>query len=293
MKWLKEPLVQFVLLGAALMLVYSLTSDAFADDTSKQITMDAQEIELLAANWERQWQRPPTEAELGGLVDARVREEVLYRAAQSMGLDRNDVVVRRRMVQKMELLSQDLATLIDPPEEELRAHFQDNREDYRVPPRVSFRHIYFNLDRRGVAGADSAARALLERLRSMDPDEIDVATKGDRFMLAAEYTLRTPVELQQAFGSRFAEEVSELKPGWHGPIGSGYGTHLVEVTERVESVIPEYGQVRERVLADYERTRRDRANELLLEGLSADYSVEIDEEAIRVRSLESITGQGG
>ena len=115
MKWRKEPLVQFVLLGAALMLVYSLTSDAFADDTSKQITMDAQEIELLAANWERQWQRPPTEAELGGLVDARVREEVLYRAAQSMGLDRNDVVVRRRMVQKMELLSQDLATLIDPP----------------------------------------------------------------------------------------------------------------------------------------------------------------------------------
>lgn len=112
-------------------------------------------------------------------------------------------------------------------------------------------------------------------------------------MLATEYRLRTPLELQQAFGSHFAEEVSELEPGWHGPVGSGYGTHLVEVTERVESGIPEYGQVRERVLADYERTRRDRANELLLEGLSTDYSIEIDEEAIKVRSLENMTGQGG
>lgn len=293
MKWLKEPLLQFVLLGAALMIVYSLTSEAFASDESKQVTMGADEIELLAASWERQWQRPPTETELRGLVDARIREEVLYRSAQSMGLDQNDIVVRRRMVQKMELLSQDLATLTDPPEEELQAYFQENREDYRIPPRVSFRHIYFNLDSRGVAGADSAASSLLERLRSTDPDEVDVATLGDRFMLAAEYRLRTPGELQQAFGSRFAEVVSGLEPGWHGPVGSGYGTHLVGVTERVESGIPEFAAVRERVLADYERTRRDRANELLFEGLSAEYSIQIDEEAIQARSLEALRGQGG
>ncbi len=291
MKWLKEPLVLFIVLGAALTLVYSVASGAFAADQSKTVAMDASEIELLTANWERQWQRPPTETELRGLVDARVREEVLYRSAQSMGLDQNDIVVRRRMVQKMELLSQDLATLTDPPQEELQAYFQENREDYRVPPRVSFRHIYFNLDRRGGAGADSAARTLLERLRSTDPDEVDVATLGDRFMLAAEYRLRTPGELQQAFGSRFAEVVSELEPGWHGPVGSGYGTHLVGVTERVESEIPEFADVRERVLADYDRTRRDRANELLFEGLSADYSIQIDEEAIQSRSLEALTGQ--
>ena len=141
MKWLKEPLVLFILLGAALTLVYSVAFGAFAADESKTVAMDAAEIEILAANWERQWQRPPTEAELRGLVDARVREEVLYRSAQSMGLDQNDIVVRRRMVQKMELLSQDLATLTDPPQEELQAYFQENREDYRVPPRVSFRHI--------------------------------------------------------------------------------------------------------------------------------------------------------
>lgn len=292
MKWLKEPLVLFILLGAALTLVYSVASGAFAADESKTVSMDASEIELLAANWERQWQRPPTEAELRGLVDARVREEVLYRAAQSMGLDRNDVVVRRRMVQKMELLSQDLATITDPPEADLRAFFEENREDYRVPPRVSFRHVYFNLDSRGMA-AESDALAALEELRASDPDEADVSRLGDRFMLAYEYTLRTPIELQQAFGSRFAEAVSELEPGWHGPVPSGYGLHLVEITDRVESYLPEFEQVRERVLVDYERVRRDRANELLLEGLSANYSIEIDEAAIQARSLEAITGQGG
>ena len=293
MKLIKEPLVQFVLLGAVLLLVYAFASDAFAGDDSKRITMGSEEIELLAATWERQWQRPPTEAELRGLVNSRIREEVLYRTAQSMGLDRNDVVVRRRMVQKMELLSQDLASITDPPEEELRAHFEENREEYRVLPRVSFRHIYFNLDRRGVEQADADARDLLERIRERDPDEIDVAALGDRFMLASEYALRTPIELQQAFGSRFAEVVSQLEPGWHGPIGSGYGTHLVEVTERLESRIPDYEQVREQVLVDYERARRDRANELLLEGLSADYEIEIDEQAITARSLETVTGRGG
>lgn len=291
MKWLKEPLVQFILLGAILLLVYAFVSNAFAGDASKRITMDAEEIELLAANWERQWQRPPTEEELTGLVNARVREEVLYRAAQSMGLDRNDVVVRRRMVQKMELLSQDLATIADPPEQELRAFFDRNREDYRVPPRVSFRHVYFNLDRRGVEQADADARALLEEIRATDPEAIDVRTLGDRFMLATEYTLRSPNELQQAFGTRFAEVVSQLEPGWHGPIGSGYGTHLVQVTERVESHVPEYEQVRDRVLSDFERERRERANELLVESLSADFEIEIDDEAIRTRSLEAITGR--
>ena len=291
MRWLKEPLVQFVFLGAILLLVYAFVSDAFAEDESKRITMDAEEIELLAANWERQWQRPPTEEELQGLVNARVREEVLYRAAQSMGLDRNDVVVRRRMVQKMELLSQDLATLTDPPEQELRAFFDRNREEFRVPPRVSFRHVYFNLDRRGVEQADADARDLLEEIRATDPEVIDIRELGDRFMLATEYTLRTPNELQQAFGTRFAEVVRELEPGWHGPIGSGYGTHLVQVTERVESRVPEYEQVRDRVLSDFERERRERANELLFESLSADFEIAIDDDAIRTRSLEGITGR--
>jgi peptidyl-prolyl cis-trans isomerase C len=288
MKWLRDPLVLFLLIGSILALAWSAVSGAFAGDEEKQITMDAQEIELLAANWERQWQRPPTEEELQGLVNGRVREEILYRTAQSMGLDRNDVVVRRRMVQKMELLSQDLATITDPPEAELRAHFEENREAYRAPPRISFRHVYFNLDRRDREEAEADARALLSELRATDPDEVDVAALGDRFMLAGEYRLRTPDEIAREFGSRFAEAIESLEPGWHGPIPSGYGLHLVEVTERIESRLPEFEQVRDRVATDYARVRRERANELLLETLSTEYDVSIDTAAIRSRSLEAM-----
>jgi hypothetical protein len=290
MKGWRDPLFLFALVGAVLVLAWSALSGAFAGDKSKRITMDAEEVELLAANWERQWQRPPTENELRGLVDSRVREEILYRAAQSMGLDRNDVVVRRRMVQKMELLSQDLATITDPPEAELLAHFDQNRESYRAPPRISFRHVYFNLDRRGLERAEADARALLDDLGATDPTAVDVAALGDRFMLASDYRRRSPEEIAREFGTRFADAITDLGPGWHGPIASGYGIHLVGVTERVESRLPEFAEVRDRVTNDYARGRRERANDLLLETLSADYEIDIDSAAIRSRSLEAMRG---
>ncbi|MCL7975953.1 MAG: peptidylprolyl isomerase [marine benthic group bacterium] len=288
MKWLREPFVQFLLVGAILALAWSALSGRLADEDANRIEMDAQEIELLAANWERQWQRPPTEEELRGLVDSRVREEILYRTAQSMGLDRNDVVVRRRMVQKMELLSQDLATITDPPETEVRTYFAENRDTYLVPPQISFRHVYFNLDQRGYEQAEADARALLAELRTTEPDEVELATLGDRFMLASAYRMRTPEEIAREFGSRFAEAIVGLERGWHGPIGSGYGTHLVGVTERVEARPPEFEEVRERVTADYSRVRRERANELLVETLSAEYEISIDSAAIHNRSLEAL-----
>ena len=114
MRILREPLLHFVALGLVLVIVCAVANDILATDASRRITMTAADIQFLAGSWQRRWQRPPTEQELRGLVDARVREEVLYREAVAVGLDRNDIVVRRRMVQKMELLSQDLALLVDP-----------------------------------------------------------------------------------------------------------------------------------------------------------------------------------
>jgi len=289
MKWIREPLVHFTILGAVLFLAYAVVSDLFAVDQARQIAMGEAEIEFLADGWQRQWQRPPTADELRALVDARVREEVLYREAQAMGLDVNDVVVRRRMVQKMELLSQDLALLVDPTDPELRAFFAENRDDYLVPPRISFSHVYFNADRRGAAVRDDAL-AVLADLRAADPSPIRAPELGDRFMLAYDYRLLAPAEVQRSFGSSFAEELLGLEMGWQGPIASGYGLHLVNITERVESRVPEYGEVRDRLVMDFNRMRRDRANEALYEGLSEGYAIEIDEAAVERRALSS--GQG-
>jgi hypothetical protein len=290
MKILREPLFHFLVLGAALFFVHAVASDVFSTDASRRIEITEPEIEFLAAGFGRQWQRPPTADELRALVDGRVREEVLYREALAVGLDQ-DVVVRRRMVQKMELLSEDLATLADPTDTELQAFFQERREEYRVPPRISFSHVYFNTDRRGPAAEEDARRALAE-LRAATPPPLRAPERGDRFMLPHDYALRSPREVQQTFGARFAETLFELEPGWHGPVVSGYGIHLVYIGERVDDRIPEYGEVRDRLVIDYNRMRRERANELLYEGLVGGYEIEIDEEALQRAALRVGSGAG-
>ncbi len=100
---------------------------------SKEIVISSQQIELLASMWEKQWRRPPTPQELNGLIQSFIREEVLYREALAMGLDRDDMVVRRRLAQKIEFLAQDLATQGEPGDAELRTFFEENSEDFEVP----------------------------------------------------------------------------------------------------------------------------------------------------------------
>lgn len=279
MRLLREPLFQFAVLGAVLFAVYAFASDAFSSDDSRLIEVDEAEIAFLVANWQRQWQRPPLEHELRALVDARVREEVLYREALAVGLDQNDIVVRRRMVQKMEMLSQDLALLADPTDAELQAYFDERREEYRVPPRISFSHIYFNADTRGRSVEEDARRVLAE-LQARNPSPERAPELGDRFMLQYDYSLRAPIEVRQQFGSHFAEEIFKLESGWQGPVLSGYGLHLVYVGDRVEGRIPELAEVRDRVVNDYNRDRGQRANKALYDGLRTNYEIAVDEEAL-------------
>jgi hypothetical protein len=285
MKLLREPLFHFAALGVVLFLAYALASDLFSSDAGRRIEIAESEIELLAESFQRRWQRPPTEQELRGVIEARVREEVLYREALAVGLDENDVVVRRRMVQKMEMLSQDLALLADPTDQELQAFFRERQEEYRISPRLSFSHVYFNMDQRGPAGEEDARRVLAGIL-SETPRPRSAPERGDRFMLGHDYTQRSPEDVRREFGNRFTDSLFELEPGWRGPIASGFGLHLVYVGERVEGRIPEYGEIRDRLVVDYNRMRRDRANEALYEGLSERYEVEVDEEAVRRAALD-------
>jgi hypothetical protein len=280
MKILREPLVQLVVLGAALYLVYGVASGFFSADTGRRIEITAADISLLAQTFQGQWQRPPTEEELRNLVEARVREEVLYREALAVGLDKDDLVVRRRMVQKMELLSENLALLADPTDQELRSFFVEHEDDYLVPALVSFSHVYFNLDQRG-AEAEQDALRVLQELRAEDPQPRRAPDRGDRFMLQYDYSLLSPLDVQRQFGAQFADALFELAPGWQGPIASGYGLHLVNVIRRVEPRVPEYEEVRDQLISDFNRMRRDRANEALYQGLLEGYQVTVDDEALR------------
>jgi hypothetical protein len=278
-KLLRDPLFHFVALGLGLFAMYAWTADLFSADDGRRIEMDRSTIERLGERWERQWGRRPTEQELRGLVESRIREEILYREALAVGLDRDDQVVRRRMVQKMELLTQDLASLADPTDTELRAFFDERQEDYRRPPRLDFSHVYFNADRHGPK-TEERARSVLAEIRAEVPPPAHASERGDRFMLAYDYEMHTPDQVQRTFGGDFAEVLFDLAPGWHGPLHSGYGCHLVHVGEREASRIPEFDEVRDRLVTDFDRERRERAMNGLVEGLRERYEVTIDEAAI-------------
>jgi hypothetical protein len=274
MKLLRDPLLHFALLGALLLGIHALVSGVFSSEETRRVEIGAAEIELLARGFERKWMRPPTPEELQRLVEGRVREEILYREALALGLDRNDGVVRRRMVQKIEMLTQDLALLADPTPEELRAFFEEHRDEYQVPPRRSFSHVYFNLDQRGAA-AEADAHRLLAELRALDPAPSRAPGRGDPTMIESDFDLVTPREVRRVFGDRFAESLFALGSGWQGPVLSGYGLHLVHVGERVEARTPELEEIRDRLVYHYNRVRRDEAREALYQGLAGQYEITI------------------
>ena len=283
--WLREPLVQFIALGVALFVLYGVLGGGSSDaGDERRVDVTQAEIGWLSERWSRQWQRPPTETELRGLVDGYVREEVLYREALAMGLDRDDAVVRRRMVQKLELLAE--AVQAPPTEQLLQAYFQENLDRYRIPEGRSFSHVYFNVDQRGDA-VFSAAESVLEQLGATPRPPTRAPERGDRFLLQYDYRLHTQVEVGRLFGTRFAEALFEVEPeAWQGPIQSGYGLHLVYVSDVDPGAVPAFEQVRNRVLVDYESDQRNEAKEALYRGLSEGYEVVIDEEAIRAGSIQ-------
>ncbi len=292
-RWLREPLFHFLAIGVALFgLNLLLTRGDSAAEADRRVAVTETEIRWLRDTWQSRWQRPPTERELRGLVDDYVRQEVLYREALTMGLDRDDEVIRRRMVQKIEFLTSDLASQVQPTETQLQAYFQENLDRYLIPERRSFAHIYFNLDRRGEAAVADAER-LLARLRDAPPGSIQPAELGDRFMLQHEYPLQREQDVARTFGQRFAAALFELEPGqWQGPIASGYGLHLAYVVAAEERQVPDLDLVRPRVLLDYGTWLREQANDAMLASVRSRYTVEIDEAAIRALALGGDSAAG-
>ena len=174
---------------------------------------------------------------------------------------------------------------MDPRDQELQEFFQERQESYRIPPRMSFSHVYFNMDRRGPQAEEEASRVLADILAET-PTPRRAPERGDQFLLRYDFDLVSPEEVQREFGAQFADSLFELEPGWQGPIVSGYGIHLVFISERVEGRIPSLEEVREKVLLDYTRMRSERAKEALYEGLAERYVIEIDQGIFRQQTLD-------
>jgi hypothetical protein len=279
-KLLREPLLHFIFIGAVIYLLYGVFAEPVMDETDKTIVVSAGETEWMQSSWQKRWNRPPTDKEMDGLIQQYIRETVLYREALTMGLNQHDQVIRRRLAQKLEFLARDLASLAPPTEEELLAYFTEHQARYQEPTRYTFTQVFIDPDKRGDATLADAETIKATLIAQGDAIE-DAGALGDDFMLQNYYPDKDPLEIRKYFGSGFAESLVELSPGqWHGPVLSGYGVHLVYVSNVTAPPAPVFAELRERVTQDWKAERGEELNEKFYASLRDRYTIVIEAPAV-------------
>jgi peptidyl-prolyl cis-trans isomerase C len=268
---LREPLLQFFFLGAALFAAAHAV-EQHRQTAQREILIDRPLAERLAKLYELQTGSLPSKARLERLVDDYVREEILFREAVRMGLDRDDEIVRRRLTQKLDFLQRDLLAIADPSEDALREFYTAHPDRFQAPAGVTFSHIYFSPDRSG----SEAAKARAEKTRAALPLGVTRAPEaGDRFPLQHDYADLNPAEASQVFGKTPILNALFTAPAnqWAGPFESGYGIHLIFVSSRKEAAVPPFETIRDRVKEAYLDAARRDGNEKKFEELKKGYSV--------------------
>jgi hypothetical protein len=269
---LKEPLLHFLLLGAGIFGGYHILSGEGAAEPG-EIVVTQGRIEALAAAFTRSWQRPPTPAEREGLIRDYIRDEVYAREAIALGLDEDDLVIRRRLRQKLEFLSEDATTQGEPTDEELRAYLTAHPDAFWLETRFTFRQVFLDPERRGEHLARDAGR-LLARLRQ---GETDAENVGDGTMLEREFDALPADVVVQQFGEPFAAQLERLPSGqWQGPVASAYGAHLVLVDGRTDGRVPALEEVRDAVRREWASAQRLQAREKYYQALLRRYTVTLE-----------------
>ena len=272
-KWLREPLIHFLLLGGLIFLAYDwLAGRGSAPD---EIFISRGQQENLLSTFSKTWQRPPTPEEFQGLLKDYLRQEIAYRESRKMGLDEDDIVVRRRLRQKLEMLAEDVASLTAPDDAQLQEYLDRNIRDFMVEPRMTFRHIYFSRDRRGEAVERDAAE-MLQRIAGNGLGG-DFNEAGDPLPLPPRVENLREGEIARLFGEIFIDGLRGVETErWSGPVESGFGLHLVFIEERIEGRAPDLDEVREDVQREWLSRRRREAVDGLYERLAENYTVEIE-----------------
>ena len=251
--------MSFVVAGAAIFMISAFFTDS---EISRVIELSDSDVERLSGNWRMQRGRKPLAEELDEIVDQYLRDEIYFRESQRLGLHVNDSIIRRRLVQKLTFLTEDIANAQPLEEKAIRDHFDDNAKDYRVAERLSFEHKFFSNERRENAKKD--AQLALES-----------GDAGDSFTLQKEYIKRTPHQIRGFLGDQFTAAIMALEtaPTWQGPIPSTYGWHVVKLYAVEESFIPEFQAVKERVARDAVIAIRSSANASYYADLKSRYEV--------------------
>lgn len=269
MKLLKEPALYFVIIGGLLFAFYQKFDPNALEPGDDEVVVTSGRIEQLATVFQKTWQRPPTREELEGQVDDFILQEIYYREAKAAGLDQDDTLIRRRLRQKLEFLTDDLAAT-EPTDAELEEFIEKNPDRFALPGSLSFRQIFFNPDKLGDRPDEAlgTAAALLEE--GKEPE-------GHSTLLPATMRDATPIQITGTYGQEFADRVAGLEAGnWVGPIRSTYGFHFVKVDDRKAGGMPDLDQVKPQVQRGWEHEQRERFREEFNRKLLEKYDVSVE-----------------
>jgi peptidyl-prolyl cis-trans isomerase C len=274
-RFLKDPLVHFLVIGAALFAISAWRGESIRTGR-EQIVVTAEQVAQLrdAANL-LQGGRALTDEEVAALVEPTIRDEVLYREALALGLDANDDEVRRRLIEKMSYLTQDLADPEPSSDAELRRFYDDLPARFEIPELVTFDQVFFSPGSRGDALRSDAEAGLAELRAGRAPADV-----GDRTPLRATYEDAPREQVAVLFGDELAEVVFTAAPGdWTGPYPSDFGLHVVRLRGRTERRLPPFDEIREQVATEFAAERRRERNAAEYERMRARYDVVVEKPA--------------
>lgn len=267
---LKDPLLHFLVLGAALFAVSAWRGAE--DDAPDRIVIDELVVERVADAARRLYGREPSRDELEELLEPTIRDEVYYREALALGLDVDDDEVRRRLIEKMQYLTQDLADPEPPSEDELREFFAGNPERFALPAAVTFEQVFFSPQMRG----EALERDVEDARRALEAGGDPLET-GDRTPLPLRFDAAGRDRIAVLLGEAMADALFSIEPGgWGGPYGSDFGLHLVRVLERRPLTLRSFEEARSDVHALYAAERRAARNEAEYARIRGSYNVVIE-----------------
>ena len=268
---IREPFVQFLLIGVAIFAIYDLGASQ-SEPPRDRIVVTEGRVQQLALVFAKTWQRSPSPQEMRGLIDAYVKEEIYYREAIKLGLDRDDTLIRRRMQQKMEFLSEPSDDRLAASDATLQSFYDANQADFLIEPEVEFQQILIDSEK-DREPAEARAEQLLRQLRDSSQD-VDASELGDATLLPYATRLSSVTRIGNAFGENFAKKLATLPAGeWTGPIKSPFGLHLVHITDRRDERLSPLNEIRKAVEQKWRTQERDQFQQDEYDRLRANYEV--------------------
>jgi parvulin-like peptidyl-prolyl isomerase len=264
LKIIREPISMFLILGVVLFIVYDWAT-TYYDQKNKQITVTESQLEVLKETFTKTWNREPTDQELNAQIENFIKDEIFYKEAVALGLDKSDIAVKRRLRQIMEMMMDDMATVY-PSEDQLKKYLSENPDKFRRDPTISFRHMYFSTENRDLAVE------VLGKLKDSLP--VDEGKFDGLALIPNELTEEPYMAVERLFGKSFTEEIFKLKPGgWQGPVESAYGYHLVYLSSMGEGYVPELSEIWDEVEREWSIERKMDVKERQYQRIKENYTI--------------------